>query len=78
MTRRTLVSALWFASVYLTGEVIWSIAATPRALNLILGLAVAAIVFADPLRLFHPAGERTTESSPTAIALTRDPQVAPR
>jgi hypothetical protein len=77
MARRTIVSALWFASIYLTGEVIWSVAATPRALNVILALGAAAFVFADPSRLFHPRPERAV--APVAPpALAPDARLVPR
>lgn len=67
MTRRTVVSALWFAWVYVAGEVVWSIAATPRLLNVLLALSVATFVFADPFRLFHPVGQER----PSSVAVPR-------
>ena len=77
MARRTVVSALWFSSIYLAGEVIWSVAATPRALNLALALGAAAFVFVDPFRLFHPRAER--EVAPALPpSLTPDAGLVPR
>ena len=80
MARRTIVSALWFASVYLAGEVIWSVAATPRSLNLIIAVGAAAFVFVDPFRLFHPRSERAVASvSPLpAPTLGPDTRLVPR
>lgn len=77
MARRTVVSALWFASIYLAGEVIWSVAATPRALNVILALGAAAVVFVDPFRLFHPRPERAVEPA-ASPSLTPDARLVPR
>jgi hypothetical protein len=77
MARRTLVSALWFAWIYLTGEVIWSIAATPRWLHAGLALGVALFVFADPLRQFHPHTQRANANADGA-ALPHEAQLLPR
>lgn len=77
MARRTLVSALWFASVFLACEVVWSIAATPRFLNSILALSVAAFVFVDPLRQFHSGTQRAT-ATPIVLARQQDAQLISR
>jgi hypothetical protein len=77
MARRTIVTSLWFASIYLAGEVIWSVAGTPRALNAILAVAAATFVFVDPFRVFHPRSER--EIAPAAPpSLTPDARLVPR
>ena len=73
MARRTIVSALWFASVYLAGEVVWSVADTPRALNVILAVGAAAFVFVDPFRLFHPHLERVVAPAAPIAAPTLAP-----
>ena len=77
MARRTLVSALWFASVFLAGEVVWSIAATPRILNSIVALSMAAFIFVDPLGQLHPREQREN-ATPVVSARPQDAQLLSR
>ena len=69
MFRRIVVSILWFLSISMASEVVWSVAATPRVLGPILGIAAAAFMFADPLRVFHPApGADRVATRPAPLA----------
>jgi hypothetical protein len=78
MARRSLIAALWFASTYVAGEVIWSVAATPRALNVLVALGAAAFMFLDPLSLVHPQANRPSAHQPAAQPIGSDPHLAAR
>jgi hypothetical protein len=52
MQKRALAAALWFAAVWFTYEVAWSLTGLPRAIGPILATAAAAMVALDPTGWF--------------------------
>lgn len=48
MSKRAVAGFLWFLSIWLAYEVVWSVVGTPRTIGPILGLVAAAFVVVDP------------------------------
>jgi hypothetical protein len=63
MSKRAVVSVLWFAAVWVSYEVIWSVTGVPRLIGPVVAAAVAGFVGADPMRLFHAVPDRTRSTS---------------
>lgn len=73
MARRSLVSFLWFTSLALTSEVIWSVAGTPRLIGVVIAAAVAALVWLDIFQRFHPLPQvKWAARASTGAALLTD------
>jgi hypothetical protein len=52
MQKRAVAAVLWFAAVWVTYEVIWSVTGVPRVLGPVLAATIAAIVTLDPTGWF--------------------------
>jgi hypothetical protein len=52
MQKRALAAALWFAAVWFTYEVAWSLTGLPRVLGPVLAATIAAVVTVDPTGWF--------------------------
>jgi hypothetical protein len=61
MQKRAVASVLWFAAVWVTYEVIWSVTGLPRMIGPVLAATIAAIVAVDPTGWFwsRAATQRT-------------------
>ena len=64
MSKRAVVSVLWFAAIWVGYEVVWSVTGAPRLVGPIVASVVAVFVGVDPMRLFHaaPDGDRPTSA----------------
>jgi hypothetical protein len=58
MQKRAIGAVLWFAAVWFTYEVIWSMTGVPRAIGPILATAAAAMVAIDPTGWFWSRAAR--------------------
>jgi hypothetical protein len=50
MKKRLLAAILWFAAVWVTYELVWSLADVPRAIGPVLAMAVAISIAVDVRR----------------------------
>jgi hypothetical protein len=66
MQKRAIGSVLWFAAVWLTYEVVWSLTGVPRTIGPVLGAAVAILVTLDPTGWFwnRSASQRARAATP--------------
>ena len=60
MKRLIAGSLLWFLSFWFMYELVWSLTGLPRIVGPVIGLAVAATVWIDPMHWFWPV--RTSRS----------------
>jgi hypothetical protein len=52
MQKRAIAAVLWFAAVWVTYEVLWSVTGLPRMLGPVLAATIAALVAVDPTGWF--------------------------
>lgn len=53
--KRLIAGPLWFLSIWLMYELLWSLTGVPRMAGPVIGLVVAATVSIDPMHWFWPA-----------------------
>jgi hypothetical protein len=68
MQKRAVAAALWFAAVWFTYEVVWSLTGLPRAIGPILAAAFGAMVALDPTGWFWNRAARHRARSVVSIA----------
>ena len=51
MPKRALAALLWFATVWVGYEIVWSVTGVPRTVGPVLASAVAVFVTIDPLAI---------------------------
>jgi hypothetical protein len=66
MSKRAVAGFLWFLSIWVAYEVIWSITGAPRPIGPILGLVAASLVVIDPTGRFW--GKPMTATAPRLVA----------
>lgn len=52
MSHRLIAAILWFATIWVTYEIVWSVVGVPRIAGPLVATVVAALVALDPLGLF--------------------------
>jgi hypothetical protein len=70
MQKRALAAALWFASVWFTYEVVWSLTGLPRVLGPLLAATIAAVVTVDPTGWFWSRSTSSRVSTPLIPAIS--------
>jgi hypothetical protein len=75
MQKRALAAALWFAAVWFTYEVVWSLTGLPRVLGPVLAATIAAVVTVDPTGWFwrRPTASRVSTALIPAISGRTEP-----
>jgi len=68
MQKRAVAAALWFAAVWFTYEVVWSLTGLPRTIGPILATAAAAMVALDPTGWFWSRAARHSARPVVSIA----------
>ncbi len=76
MHKRPIAAVLWFAAVWFTYEVIWSVTGVPRAVGPILATAAAAMIAVDPTGWFWSRTARRETRPAASIAPTRVEQAS--
>jgi hypothetical protein len=55
MSKRALAALLWFATIWVGYEIVWSMTGVPRMVGPVLAFVVSALVTTDPFGLFWSA-----------------------
>jgi hypothetical protein len=67
MQKRAVAAVLWFAAVWATYEVVWSLTGLPRMLGPVLAAAIAAVVTVDPSGWFWSRSASRSARTTTPI-----------
>jgi len=70
MQKRAVAAVLWFAAVWFTYEVVWSLTGLPRLLGPVLAATIAAVVTVDPTGWFWSRPSSSRVSAPMIPAMS--------